>query len=147
MTNPASSPIYSQSAAIPFRTFDETLEVLIITARAGKHWIVPKGIIETGHSPQTAAALEAYEEAGIKGQVYPNAIGEYRYQKWQGTCHVQVFLMQVAETLADWPEKSFRTRRWVTPETACDMINEPALKNLLGRLPQLVARMSPPTSR
>jgi 8-oxo-dGTP pyrophosphatase MutT (NUDIX family) len=134
--------IYPQSAVIPFRIVDGKLEILLITARGGNRWIIPKGIIENGMTPQASAAQEAYEEAGIRGQINPKPVGKYEYEKWGGVCRVQVFLMQIEETLEIWPEQSFRKRRWVAPETASEIVNEPALKSLLAELPKLLKRAS-----
>ncbi len=37
---------YNQSAVIPFRFRRDKLEVLLITSRRRKRWIIPKGIVE-----------------------------------------------------------------------------------------------------
>ncbi len=128
---------------MPFRIRDGKIEVMLITARGGNRWIVPKGLIEDGMSAVEAAAQEAFEEAGIRGQVSANSVGEYQYEKWGGTCVVQVFLMQVEETLENWPEASIRKRRLVSLETAREMVSEPALKTILANLQKLVEQNYP----
>lgn len=142
-----SPQLYRQSSVIPFRIVHGKLEVLLITARGGNRWIVPKGLIDDGMSAVEAAAQEAYEEAGIRGPVSANSVGEYEYEKWGGTCHVQVFLMHVKETLDNWPESSIRKRRWVSHKTALEMVSEPALKTIIADLPQLVERNFPASSQ
>ncbi len=134
---------YPQSAVIPFRIVDGKLEILLITARGGHRWIVPKGIIDDGMTAVETAAQEAYEEAGIRGQVLTEMVGEYEYEKWGGVCHVQVFLMQVEEVLENWPEASFRTRRWVAAEKAREMVQEPTIKMLIADLPRLFQNKFP----
>ncbi|MGH2414042.1 MAG: NUDIX hydrolase, partial [Microcystaceae cyanobacterium] len=84
-----------QSGVIPYRISNKKIEVLLITSRKGKHWVIPKGIIEPNMTPQTSAAQEALEEAGILGEVLPTSIGSYTYNKWGGTCRVKVFLLRV----------------------------------------------------
>ena len=74
--------IYRQSGVIPYRLGSGDVEVLLITSLQKKRWIIPKGIIEYGYSHQESAENEAYEEAGIEGQIDPSPIGEYRLQKW-----------------------------------------------------------------
>ena len=125
---------YTQSAVIPYRQRREGLEVLMITSRKRKRWVVPKGVKEPDLSPQDSAAKEALEEAGIQGFVSATPIGSYAYQKWGGTCTVEVFAMHVQEVLEEW-EESFREREWVTVEEATRRVKEPELKRLLKRLP------------
>lgn len=134
----SANSIFPQSAVIPFRVHEGNLEVLLITARGGNRWIVPKGLIENGMSAMESAAQEAYEEAGIRGKVFDHSVGEYEYEKWDGTCRVQIFLMHVQKVSDKWPEDDFRTRKWVSPESASETVNEPALKKLLADLPKLV---------
>lgn len=124
--------MYNQSGVIPIRFREGNLEVLLITSRRKKHWVIPKGIIEGELSPQESALEEAYEEAGIRGTVDPNPVGRYRYEKWGGTCTVEVFLMQVVEELATWPEDYFRERKWVDPSAAKAMVDIPDLKKLIA---------------
>jgi 8-oxo-dGTP pyrophosphatase MutT (NUDIX family) len=65
------------------------------------------------------AAKEAYEEAGLIGEVGVEAIGSYEYLKPlpQGRtrdCRVDVFSMHVHRLLDDWPERKQRKRQWFT---------------------------------
>lgn len=133
--------IYNQSGVIPFRFAQGRLSVLLITSRNCKHWIIPKGIIEIGLSPADSAEKEAFEEAGIRGILYPNPIGEYQYDKWNGTCNVQVFLLEVEDVLEDWPEADFRIRRWTSVEEAERLIDVKPLRKILQELPSNIARI------
>jgi len=129
--------MYNQSGVIPIRYRDGTLEILLITSRRKKHWVIPKGIIEGDLSPQDSAAQEAYEEAGIKGTIKPVSLGKYRYKKWGGTCKVEVFLMRVSEELEVWPEDYFRERKWLDLDSAVALVDEPGLKKLLTGISKL----------
>jgi len=55
----------TQLAALPWRRTGEQLEVLMITSRLSRHWLIPKGWPMKGKTDAEAAAREAYEEAGI----------------------------------------------------------------------------------
>ena len=90
--------IYYQSAAVPFRCREGQLELLLITSRGKKRWIVPKGIVDPGLTPSAAAAKEAFEEAGVEGEILYPSVGTYTYPKWQGTCTVEVFLLRTWST-------------------------------------------------
>ena len=61
--------MYNQSGVVPFKRSKDGLQVLLITSRSGKRWVIPKGIVESEFSPQESAQKEAYEEAGITGKI------------------------------------------------------------------------------
>jgi len=121
---------YRQPGVIPCRVVNEEIEVLLITSRSGKRWIIPKGVVEPGMSPAESAAKEALEEAGVEGEISAAPSGEYEYPKWGGVCKVEVYLLKVTTIHPEWPEKYFRERRWVSAEEAARLVREPELKNL-----------------
>ena len=57
------------------------VEVLLITSRETRRWVVPKGNPIRGLSAHEAAAHEAYEEAGVTGITCPAALGSFSYVK------------------------------------------------------------------
>jgi uncharacterized protein len=88
------------------------------------------------------AAKEAFEEAGAIGYVAPSPVGMYRTKKqtanslFDRIIEVWVYLLEVTETLPDWPEKGKRTTRWVSCEIAAQQLREPVLTHLCHRLAQ-----------
>lgn len=128
--------IYRQSAALPYRWQDDRLEVLLITTRRGR-WIVPKGIVEPGSSPQASATQEALEEAGVEGDIAEAALGSYRRQKWGGTCDVAVYPLRVSRELHDWAESGFRQRRWLSIPDALRSVDEEGLRAVIAQLPEV----------
>ena len=137
-TSPYPSWIYRQSAVVPYRWNGEELEVLVISSSGGKRWVVPKGIVEPGMSPAGSAAVEAWEEAGVYGEVGETPIGNYRYRKWGGTCVVDVYPFRVREELAEWPERSKRRRRWLPVGEAAQTVSRTKLRRMIADLPQVV---------
>lgn len=121
---------YRQSAALPFRNDRGLLEILLITSRRKKRWVIPKGVVELDLDPASSAAKEALEEAGIEGELSSRSIGSYQYEKWGGTCSVEVFSMAVEATYDAWPE-SYRDRHWLDPVEAAERVNEPDLKKII----------------
>lgn len=124
-----------QYAALPWRKAD-TLEILLVSSRETKRWVIPKGWPIPGLAPHDAAAREAFEEAGIKGRTEPAALGHYHYLKRRkrGTgqlCRVEVFALEVESQAADWPERDERTRRWFSAAAAADAVEESELKALI----------------
>src|SRR5262249_21326344 len=102
-----SRPI-SQAAAAPFLWG----RICLVNSRRGNGWVMPKGHIETGDTPQETALQEAWEEAGLKGSVH-ELLGSCEYQKNDATYRVMVFVMEVTQVAAVWPEDDRRIRRWV----------------------------------
>ncbi len=135
--------MYNQSAVIPYRQTADGLEVLLITSRKGKRWVPPKGVVEPHLTPSQSAAQEALEEAGIRGNVDERPLGIYRYDKWGGTCEVQVFAMEVTDQLDDWPEAGFRRREWLPRIEAKERLAEDGLKAVLDDLPDWLDRRVP----
>jgi 8-oxo-dGTP pyrophosphatase MutT (NUDIX family) len=60
---------FKQFAALPYRIRDNDVEILLITTRKKRRWSVPKGWPIKHSTPQQTAAIEAYEEAGVRGAV------------------------------------------------------------------------------
>ena len=128
---------YSQSAAIPYRLKNGKFQILLITTRGRKRWIVPKRIVEQDLSPTESALQEAYEEAGVKGRIRTKPVGGFQYQKWGGTCSVTVFPLAVEEVLDKWPDSKVRQRKWVSVQAAQDMVDEPDLKRMIAEIPSV----------
>ncbi len=136
---------YKQSGVIPYRLNKHDasgvfrLEVLLITSRKRKRWIIPKGIIEPELSPQTSAEKEAFEEAGVVGHVSERSLGSYTHQKWRGTCRIEVFPLEVTEVCKTWPERAFRERKWMSVDEAIGLLNNDALTGMFGKLKTLLS--------
>ncbi|THD35483.1 MAG: DUF47 family protein [Sphingomonas sp.] len=110
--------------------------MLLITSRENKRWVIPKGNPSSGYEPHAAAAIEADEEAGVRGLVCPTPLGSYRYRKRQRNgaslmVDVDVFPLAVNRELDHWKEQSQRERRWVSLNDAADMVEEPDLADLI----------------
>ena len=141
MAPPPGAPrVIKQSAVIPYRATPDGIKILLITSSSGRRWIVPKGIIEPGLTAAASAQKEAYEEAGIRGEVSSAAIGKYEYPKWGATCVVSVFLLDVRTILEAWPEASMRHRRWLPVPTAASAVEEPDLRAMILAVPELLGR-------
>ena len=124
-----------QSAVIPYRFREGQLEILLITSRNNKRWIIPKGIIEPNMTPEDSGAQEALEEAGVKGRVSTKLMGSYTYQKWGTTCRVKIFTLEVETIYIDWLEASFRKRQWFSLSEAIRLVQEEEVRKILAKLP------------
>jgi 8-oxo-dGTP pyrophosphatase MutT (NUDIX family) len=127
-----------QVAALPYVKQKDGLQVLLVTSRETGRLVLPKGWTELGMKDASAAAQEAFEEAGVKGNVSSKPIGNYNYTKIIGpgfalACSVDVYPMEVKKQLKDWPEKSQRERLWLTLAEAALRVAEPGLADILRR--------------
>ena len=127
-----------QIAVLPYRTNEAGLtELMLITSRDTKRWVLPKGNRIKGLKSHEAASHEAYEEAGLIGIACPFAIGTYQYRKYRkdGTSRpaiVDIFPFSVTAQLDEWPEQDERDVRWFMPADAAAAVDEPELKDILS---------------
>lgn len=133
---------YTQSAVLPYRILDGRVEILLVSSRRKKRWVLPKGVVEPGLSAVDSAVKEAWEEAGLEGLAASHTVGTYRYEKWGGVCTVQVFPLQVERLSESWPE-STRDRRWFAPQEASRRVQEPELKGLMTRFAESLLAAGP----
>ena len=122
---------YRQSAVIPYRRTEAGVEVLLITSRRRSRWIIPKGVVDLETTARESAGKEAYEEAGLLGDLSASPVGEYEYKKWGGMCVVTVYLLDVHTVLEKWPEEEMRARRWLPAAEAAALVEEPQLRKLI----------------
>ncbi|GLK76477.1 hypothetical protein GCM10008171_17310 [Methylopila jiangsuensis] len=135
---------HEQFAAAPYRIgADGRLEVMLITSRETRRWVVPKGWPISKLGPMGTALREAFEEAGVRG-VGGASIGTFDYlkrmrRKRDRQCAVEVFPLRVLEQLDEWPEMDERERRWFLPQEASEAVQEKRLRKILLGLPERIA--------
>lgn len=128
-----------QVAALPvLRGVDGPL-VMLVTSRGTGRWVLPKGWPKKHLSGAETAALEAFEEAGLIGDIAEDAVGIFHYLKRMNSgatvqCAVEVFPLCVVEVLEEWPERTQRRREWFTLTEAAGLVREADLTALLLRL-------------
>lgn len=129
----------TQFGALVYRVQNDKTQILLITSRKTKRWILPKGWPMSGFTPAEAAAREAWEEAGVKGVAYSMPVGFYSYVKTIKTrgglkpmpVLVSIYPIQARKLAARFPEEGQRRRKWLSPKKAAARVSEPELKRLL----------------
>jgi 8-oxo-dGTP pyrophosphatase MutT (NUDIX family) len=126
-----------QIGALPWRKKKGRVEILLITSRETRRWVIPKGWPMDDRADFNAARLEAFEEAGVKGHVRRKPLGTYTYAKRHPDgdfpCIVTVYGLEVAEKLASWPERKERSRKWFDQAEAAQLVDELDLKSLISQ--------------
>jgi 8-oxo-dGTP pyrophosphatase MutT (NUDIX family) len=111
-----------QVAAVCYRLGKSGIEFLLVRTRGGR-WTFPKGSVESGLTHAQAAALEAFEEAGVHGRIEEAAFARYVRIKPGDNRHsaeveivIHAHLCEVSRLAA--PEETNRNPTWVSAAKA-----------------------------
>ncbi len=126
----------TQFAALCYRMRKGKPEVLLVTSRRTKRWIIPKGWPQDGMLPAQSAALEALEEAGVEGKLSNEALGIYSYTKHQLSgraipCIGIIYSLKVKTIHDRYREVSQRKRKWFSLAKAARAVTEPELAYII----------------
>jgi 8-oxo-dGTP pyrophosphatase MutT (NUDIX family) len=140
-----------QYAALPWRKTPRGPEILLITTRTTRRWIVPKGWPLKNCTPAECAAYEALEEAGVIGTMAKKAIGTFLYDKHRKSgeivpCKVEVFPMEVITRRRKWVEMNVRESRWCSCAEAMSLITDAGLLRLIAKFARLWKTATPRTA-
>jgi 8-oxo-dGTP pyrophosphatase MutT (NUDIX family) len=90
-------------------------------------------MIDPGHTASAAAAIEAFEEAGVEGEL-AKRLGAFEYAKFGRTCHVDVFGLRVTCVHDHYDEERLRERRWFPLADAVRRVKRPGVAELIARI-------------
>ena len=118
-----------QVAAVCYRVRCGGIEFLLVRTRGGGRWTFPKGSAEAGLTHAQAAALEAFEEAGVHGRIeeasfarYIRRLGQRSGSRVERKVAVWAHLCQVFRLSP--PQEPERNRTWFSVEEARDRLHE-----------------------
>ncbi|WP_245735425.1 NUDIX hydrolase [Roseinatronobacter thiooxidans] len=134
-------PAFVQAAALCLRDGPDGPEVLLVQTLRREHWITPKGWPMRNKALNQTAAIEAWEEAGVRGTISQDPIGAFTYTKIKKSglpvqCRPLIYRLDVSELSDTYPEAKKRTRKWFSLADAANVVTPPELKALLQRLDQ-----------
>ena len=134
---------FPQVAIVPWRDGERGREILLVSTRGASaregaeadpvRWVLPQGGVEPGQTPVEAAAAEAWEEAGVEGEVEPVSFAGFDYAIGAGVCRVAVYRLEVRKEAPSWPEKRERERRWLPHAQAVEAVSGEVLRGVLTR--------------
>jgi 8-oxo-dGTP pyrophosphatase MutT (NUDIX family) len=111
-----------QVAAVCYRLHENEIEFLLVKTRGNNvRWTFPKGSTEPGLTHAQAAALEAFEEAGVHGRIEETAFAGYARRSGRGAT-VNAHLCEVFRLSA--PKEANRKRTWFSVQDAKRRLRE-----------------------
>ena len=113
-------PRPTHAGCIVFRDDGEEKRYLVVTSSSGKHWVLPKGHIEKGETPEEAALRELEEEAGIVGEILRPLTKQSRYKKFGKEAIIQYYLAKMVGTVQP---KENREIRWEREKAVLELLS------------------------
>jgi 8-oxo-dGTP pyrophosphatase MutT (NUDIX family) len=119
-----------QVAAVCYQMRDEGIEFLLVRTRSSGRWTFPKGSAEPGLTHAQAAALEAFEEAGVHGRIEEASFARYirrggaRKSAKSGKKEVAVYAHLCQVFRLSPPKESKRNRTWFSAEDTKQRLRE-----------------------
>jgi len=132
-----------QVAAVCYRLRNRAIEFLLVRTRRGR-WTFPKGGMMAGLTPAQAAALEAFEEAGVHGRMEEEAFARYIRTKRAGRrsrgvdVAVSAHLCEVVRR--ERPQETGREPSWFSIEKTKRRLREDRSPEHSAELLQVVDR-------
>jgi 8-oxo-dGTP pyrophosphatase MutT (NUDIX family) len=128
-----------QVAAVCYRVRSRMIEFLLIHTRGGR-WIFPKGSAEPGLTHAQAAALEAFEEAGVHGRIEELPFTRYARRKGPSDPEVTVHVHLCEVLWLDQPQEADRNPTWFTADRARRRLLEDRRTRYGSELAQIIDR-------
>lgn len=129
--SPVNAETIQQTGALTYRLDSSgKCEVLVVTARVGGHWTIPKANQKKEESLSAVAEAEGFEESGIRGKAFSVVLGRYTYRRNDRRYEVSVVPVEFTEELHDWPESS-RERRWGPVDEISSIVTSDRLRQII----------------
>jgi 8-oxo-dGTP pyrophosphatase MutT (NUDIX family) len=133
-----------QVAAVCFRTRSAGIEFLLVQTRK-ERWIFPKGSAEPGLTHAQAAALEAFEEAGVHGRMEEISFTRYIQRKRRNMRRAAATELAVSAHLCEVlrlgpPEELNRNPTWFSPDKAKRRLREDRAPEYGAELARVIDR-------
>ncbi|MGD9783313.1 MAG: NUDIX hydrolase [Hyphomicrobiaceae bacterium] len=132
-------PKLRQVAALPYVAGPEGVWICLVTSRGSGRWILPKGWPKKKLPDPDLAAREAWEEAGLSGQIERVPIGHFVVRKRLHVfaaprCRVDVYPLAVETQALTWPEQAQRKLMWFPASEAAETVSDKGVVPLLAEL-------------
>ena len=130
----------NSAGGVVFRRTDDHVEILVLQHEGGK-WMLPKGTIEAGETPEVVAIREVREETGLSNVRVVTDLGQERYSffwRTEDTYYdktVHYFLLEFlgGEEAHPQREEGFVAAEWVTVDEALRRIKYKETREIVSR--------------
>lgn len=139
-SQPSKPPVVNQLSAggVVYNRLENEIVVAIVSVGDSGRWQLPKGLVEKGESPESAAVRETREEAGIHGEVESLLdtieywyVGMHEGRKVRFHKLVHFFLLKYRAGEVSEHDHEVNESRWVPIDEAIGMLAFKSEKNVL----------------
>jgi len=124
--------LQKQYGVIPYLKRSGKTKIILITSRSSGQWIVPKGNLIAKRTKRESALLEAYEEAGLTGEIDKESKFRLFIMSHGKKTDLTLYSMRVNKHLIKkWPESHQRKRIEVSCERAQALVLWPNFRTAL----------------
>ena len=109
----------THAGAVVFRGCDDEILYLVVSSSDGANWVLPKGHIDPGETPEIAALRELAEEAGVLGAMVER-LSVREFEKRGKSVALQYFLVREDGSTAT---KEKRIVRWENEGSAFQLLS------------------------
>ncbi len=128
------------AGGVVFQRAGDHVRILVLQHEGGK-WMLPKGTIEVGETPEAVAVREVREETGLSSVRVVGDLGEERYSFFWRTEDafydkiVHYFLLEFlgGEEATPQREEGFVAAEWVTVDEALSRIKYKETREIVRR--------------
>ncbi len=121
---------FTHAGGIVFRSDDGVCRYLIVSAKKNPdHWVLPKGHIAPGETPEQAAKREVLEETGVEAEII-QFVGTSEFEASGEAVTVKFYLL---EYVAQKGKGESRQKRWCTFEEGLKILTFEDARDFLGR--------------
>ena len=132
-----------------FRKTNSSYETAIISINPSRRWQLPKGLIDAGETPETAALREVREEAGIETELLSKIetieywyFGEQRGERVRFHKSVHFFLLAYRAGAVENHDAEVVEARWVSAVEAIEMLAFKSEKAIIEKALKLLPDFS-----